>query len=119
MANRNLTAQELVLANELLERVRSELRTLAGSDEALHFAYRRKIAKELGYDERGKPMQRRMLKLRKFALQHGLCALCESSLPEKYAVLDRLEAIGGYTPENTRLLCRACDERVQSERRYS
>jgi hypothetical protein len=35
------------------------------------------------------------------------------------AVLDRLEAMLGYTPENTRLLCPKCNARVQEERKYT
>jgi len=34
-------------------------------------------------------------------------------------VLDRLEAMPGYTLENTRLLCPECDKKVQTERRFT
>jgi hypothetical protein len=119
MANRNLTAEELAQANDLLEKIRLDLKTLASGDEPLHFAYRRKITKELGYDERGKPTLRRILKLKKFVEQKGICPLCDGSLPEKNAVLDRLKAIDGYTRENTRLICRDCDTRVQEGRGYA
>jgi len=34
-------------------------------------------------------------------------------------VLDRTEAMLGYTAKNTRLLCPTCDERIQGERRYA
>jgi hypothetical protein len=34
-------------------------------------------------------------------------------------VLDRLQAVDGYTPENTRLICNECDKKVQRERRYA
>jgi len=37
---------------------------------------------------------------------------------ESYAVLDRLQGMGGYTAENTRLICKECDTRIQRERRY-
>ena len=56
MPNRNLSAEELKKANELLADVRKRLKDLAMGDPLLLFAYRRKIAKELGYDERGKPV---------------------------------------------------------------
>jgi hypothetical protein len=51
-----------------------------------------KIFKELTSDERSKPMVRRKLKGQKWKGQRGLCAICGTVLPEKYAVLDRLNA---------------------------
>jgi hypothetical protein len=116
--NRNLTPEELDKANALLADVRARLVYLADGDAAALFAYRRKIAKELTYDERRKPMYRRALKANKMVEQMGLCPRCKEPLPEKYAVLDRLDAIGGYTVENTRLLCPKCDAEVQAEREF-
>jgi len=49
MPNRNLSADELKRANELLADIRKRLADLASADPLLLFAYRRKIAKELGY----------------------------------------------------------------------
>ena len=118
MANRNLTPDELVLANDLLADIRSRLASLSANDPALLFAFRRKIAKELQYDERGKPGLRRLLKARKMGEQSGKCARCSDVLPEKYAVLDRLNGMDGYTVVNTRLLCSKCDSEVQRERGY-
>jgi UTP:GlnB (protein PII) uridylyltransferase len=118
MPNRNLTKEELTIANALLAELRLKLIALSNGDLTLLFAYRRKLAKELGYDERGKPMQRKMLKARKMGEQAGLCSICSKPLPEKYAVLDRLDGMAGYTPENTRLIHADCDIRVQGERRY-
>jgi hypothetical protein len=118
MPNRNLTAEELAEANRLLAEVRRRLTALAGDDAALLFAYRRKISKELVYDERRKPMIRRALKAKKREAQNGLCASCADPLPAKYCVLDRLDAAGGYTEANTRLICESCDRRVQAERAY-
>ncbi len=46
MANRTLTADELKEANTVLEELRGRLKTLAGSDPGLLFAYGRwKIAR--------------------------------------------------------------------------
>jgi hypothetical protein len=118
MANRNLTDVELANANALLGEIRVRLVVLAGSAPDLLFAYRRKIAKELSYDERKKPMLRRKLKAQKRAQQAGVCPVCFKPLPEKYAVLDRITAAAGYTPENTRLIHAECDRQVQAERRY-
>ncbi len=119
MPNRILTPDELEEANALLRDIRTRLSALAGDDLDLLFAYRRKIFKELGYDERSKPMLRRKLKAQKRKEQGGLCALCSKPLAEKYAVLDRISAAAGYTPENTRLIHEKCDRLVQAERRYA
>lgn len=119
MANRQLTADEIqTLFNPLIGEIRKSLIALSKGDEALHWALRRKLFKELTYDERGKPMQRRKLKDQKRAEQDNKCAECSCSLPAKYTVLDRKVAMNGYTAENTRLLCVACDSRVQNERGY-
>jgi hypothetical protein len=119
MPNRNLTLDELESARALLKDVRERLAALAAGDAELLFAYRRKIAKELGYDERSGPMVRRKLKAQKREEQGGLCARCREELPEKYVVLDRITASKGYTTENTRLICEKCDREVQAERRYA
>lgn len=118
MPNRILSADELIKANELLSQIRANLETLAGNDPELLFAYRRKIAKELVYDERGKTMHRVKLKAQKRGEQGGLCSICSSPLPEKGAILDRLEAMKGYIAENTRLICPVCDGKVQASRNY-
>jgi hypothetical protein len=118
MANRNLNLEELGIANVLLSEIREKLKQLSGGDDSLFWALRRKISKELTYDERGKPMERRKLKSVKRREQQGLCATCNERLPDTYCVLDRFEAIKGYTPENTRLICLACDIRLQAEKGY-
>ena len=52
MANRRLTESELVnLANPLLQTVRAQLKELSRDDNSLLWALRRKLAKELLYDE--------------------------------------------------------------------
>jgi hypothetical protein len=119
MANRQLTAEELVKARALLTEVRNRLAALSGGDNEHLFAYRRKVYKELGYDDRSKPMARRALKNRKWKEQRGVCALCKKELPESYCVLDRLNAIDGYTPENTRLIHQDCDASHQRSKGYS
>jgi hypothetical protein len=118
MANRQLTGEELeALAAPLLNEVRARLVTLSAGDTQLLWALRRKLAKKLGYDERGKPMYRVALK-RKRRDQENLCAICRGILPFDGAVLDRLEAMSGYTDINTRLVCPSCDAKVQRERGY-
>lgn len=120
MTNRRLSDTELAnLSDPLVRDVRAKLRELAGEDEGLLWALRRKLAKELTYDERGKPARRRLLKEKKRKAQGGKCADCGEVLPTKNCVLDRIEAMAGYTPENTRLLCPDCDVKIQAGRSYS
>ena len=119
MANPRLTPEQLDLARTLLEDVRTRLKHLSGGDDELLFAYRRKVYKELAYDERSKPMARRRLKQLKMVEQKGLCLLCNELLPERGAVLDRTRAVDGYTPENTRLIHAACDVAHQAAKGYT
>ena len=119
MANRQLTPEELERANALLDEIRLRLETLSEGEKDLLFAYRRKIFKELTYDERSKPMVRRKLKDQKWKEQRGLCAICGRNLPDKYTVLDRLNAADGYTKENTRLIHHECDIGHQASKGYA
>ncbi len=119
MPNRMLTAAERDLAQSLLNRLRADLEDLSSGNPDLLFAYRRKIYKELTYDERGTPAMHKALKRAKYQEQLGLCAICRNPLPERYAVLDRFEAAKGYTVENIRLIHSNCDITTQAERRYA
>lgn len=119
MANRQLTPDELQQANSLLTEIRQKLEALSGRDKELLFAYRRKVYKEITYDERSKPMVRRKLKDEKWREQRGLCALCGKELPAKYTVLDRFNAADGYTKENTRLIHQECDVTYQKSKGYT
>ena len=120
MSHRRLTREELDhLANPLLKQVRELLDAHSDGDADLLWALRRKLAKELVYDERGRPAHRVALKRRKRREQRDLCAVCSLVLPVTGSVLDRLEAMSGYTPENTRVLCPSCDTAIQQERRYA
>ena len=102
-------------AMEILEQVRAQLQAAAGEDAELRFQLRRYVIKRLEFDERGTPTQRRKLKEQKRRFQRGLCYECAQPLPEKGAELHRLQAMSGYTAENTRLLCRACHARVAEQ----
>jgi rubrerythrin len=120
MANRQLTETERnTLFAPLIAEVRARLTELSAGDPDLLWALRRKLAKELGYEERGKPMHRTMLKMSKRIEQQNRCAICSAELPEPGAVLDRFEAMKGYTQENTQLLCPSCDTKEQQRRRYT
>ena len=118
MPNRNLTTTELEHANRLLSEVRQRLDELAAGDPLLLFAYRRKLAKELIYDERGKPGHRANLKALKWGQQQGKCAECAENLPLKNSHLDRKNAADGYTVENTELIHAKCHELRQAAKNY-
>jgi hypothetical protein len=117
--NRNLDADELKHANVLLTNIREKLKTLAGDDPLLHFAYRRKVVKELGYDERGKPGARGKLKSLKWGLQDRKCAECGEEMPMKYSELDRKNAVDGYTEANTELVHAKCHQARQAAKGYT
>ena len=119
MANRQLTRDELKKASELIGRIRHDLQQLTEGDSDLLFAYRRKIYKELTYDERGKPMQRRILKAQKRIEQNGKCADCGLDLGTGELDLHRIEASLGYTLENTRLVHRDCHRKQQAKRGFA
>ena len=119
MPNRNLTPDEDAdLFVPLITGIRERLQILSGGDEALLFALRRKLYTRLTYDERGPSIKRRALKLKKRKEQDGKCAECKNELPEKNTVLDRLEAMKGYTVENTQVLCKPCDDQIQASRGF-
>jgi hypothetical protein len=69
MVNRKLKDNELPQIRALLDEVRSKLIDLSNDDDELLFAYRRKLAKELVYDERSKPAFRKALKKRMRTIQ--------------------------------------------------
>ncbi|MDR3410302.1 MAG: hypothetical protein P4L87_05040 [Formivibrio sp.] len=119
MANRNLNAEELKQAHLLLDEICGKLEILSGDDLHLLFAYRRKIYKELIYLERGKPMQRRKLKIQKYDLQHGKCAHCSDDIAIQYSELDRKNAADGYTLENTELVHAKCHQARQAAKGYT
>lgn len=121
MPTRKLTDEERARAQSLLEEVRASLKTLSGEDAELLFAYRRKVAKELSYDERSKPAKRKSLKQKKLISQNGKCDRCGETLRPagRDSVLDRLNAMDGYSEANTRLLCQSCDRETQSARAFT
>jgi hypothetical protein len=114
-----LTPEQSEAANKLLDHVRAQLKEMSGGDERLHFSLRRRIYVRLSYDERGNPMQRKKLKDRKWKEQRGKCAGCGGDLPISGAELDRTDAVLGYTPENTKLVCHVCHRKQQEERGFT
>jgi hypothetical protein len=107
------------LARRLIVTPSQGLSELATGDRLLLFAYRRKIIKELVYDERGKPVARAKLKAQKWRLQSGKCAHCREDMPLKYSELDRKDAADGYTAENTELVHAKCHQERQAAKGYT
>jgi len=119
MPNRQLTKTEIRdLFQPLFGLVAARLEELSRGDPDLLWALRRKLANGLAHEERGTPMHRRRIKILKTAEQHGRCVICDKPLPDRDTILDRLEAMRGYTLENTRVLCRKCDFAIQAERKF-
>jgi hypothetical protein len=114
MANRRLTDEERAKLAPLLKYIRRALVVLADGDPALLFATRRYVYLRLMYDERGKPAERRQLKRAKFAAQGGKCALGGHPMSRVGAELHRLNALEGYTAENTQLVCHRCHRDQQA-----
>jgi hypothetical protein len=119
MPNPTLSPDQLAEAHRLLADVRERIQRLAAGDADLVFAYNRKIAKELNYDERGKPSKRRRLKRQLSKAQEGRCAECSAPLPPRGSVLDRKVAKDGYTIANLDLICRSCDAKRQGTAGFS
>jgi len=120
MGNPQLSKEQReTLFQPFFERIKAELERLSGGDEKLLWALRRKLTKELGYLERGNPTTRNKLKMKKWMQQKGICPICNKPLPEKSAELDRLEAIHGYTEENTRLIHHDCHIADQERKGYT
>jgi len=118
MPNPQLSKSQLQQAKELLDEIRGKIKALANNDRELIFAFRRKVRKELMYDERSTPIQRRKLKDLMWKKQKGICPECGNKLPLKYSVLDREEAIKGYVENNVELICPDCDKKRQRGRGY-
>lgn len=120
MSSPRLTPQQRdELFKPLFEIVKGELDRLSDGDLKVLWSLRRKLAKELMYLERGRPMDRRKLKNQKFADQKGLCGICGKPLPERGAELDRFDAFLGYTTENTRLVHHECHVEDQKSKNYA
>ena len=111
-----LSDEDRAKAIALLQEIRSRIDAVADGDEAVRFQMRRYVAKRLEFDERGTPTQRRKLKDAKRKSQRGLCAVCQSALPERGAELDRFNAIDGYTAGNTQLVCHSCHQKAAEDR---
>jgi len=108
----DLEATEAV--KRILEETRRMIRESAKGDKEIEFRIRHYIRIRLEHDERGKPLERKLMKLRKFAEQRGLCAVCGKSMTlEEEPHLHRIVASNGYTLENTLLIHHACHREQQ------
>jgi hypothetical protein len=115
----SLSDEDRATAIRILEQLRARIAGVVGEDRERLFQMRRYILKRLEFDERGTPTQRRKLKEAKRKSQRGLCALCQTVLPERGAELDRFRAIEGYTARNTQLVCHSCHQKAEAERDFA
>jgi hypothetical protein len=115
----HLTDEQLTTIREILDRVRTDLTALAGSDQnTLHHA-RRYLMKRLEFDERGTPADRNKLKLTLMAVQQGKCTSCNEPLPPRGSELDRKDPVLGYTEENCKLIHHECHRKAQAAKNFS
>jgi hypothetical protein len=125
MSNERMSKEQLTAARRILAEVRHRVVEAAGDDQRFAFALRRYVYKNLSYDERGNPQQRTKLKLQKIVEQGGKCAYANCPIPgrriskEEEPELDRLDAIKGYTKENTVLMHHGCHRLSQKEKGFS
>jgi hypothetical protein len=125
MTNGRMNADQLATARQILVELRQRITGAAGTDQQFAFALRRYVFKNLSYDERDTPARRTKLKLQKLSDQCGVCAYANCPAPhlkmtkEQEPELDRLDAIKGYTPENTVLMHHGCHRLSQKEKRFA
>jgi len=125
MSNGRMSTDQLAAAREILVEIRRRIVDAAGGDQRFAFALRRYVFKNLSYDERDTPARRTKLKLQKLVDQNGICAYAKCPTPhvkmtkEEEPELDRLDAIKGYTPENTVLMHHGCHRLSQKEKRFA
>jgi hypothetical protein len=115
---KGLQGGQLEVAQRIVTELRDRFSQVTAGDQRFLFSLRRYIRIRLEHDERGRPADRRKVKLAKAIAQRGLCAICEGPIP-KEAELDRLDPEQGYTEENTRLVCHGCHREQQRARNFS
>jgi hypothetical protein len=125
MSNERMSKDQAAAAKQILAEVRRRIVEAAGDNQRFAFALRRYVYKNLSYDERGNPTQRTKLKLQKIVEQGGKCAYQKCPIPDRRISkedepeLDRLDAIKGYTKENTVLMHHGCHRLSQKEKGFS
>jgi len=114
-----LNTQQAASAKKILEATRQMIQKAAKGNEEVGFRIRRYVRTRLEHDERGKPLQRKLMKLKKFAEQRGLCAVCGKPMTlEEEPHLHRIVSSRGYTAENTVLLHYQCHRGEQRSRGF-
>jgi hypothetical protein len=125
MSNERMSKRQLEAARQILSEVRHRLASAAQDEERFVFLLRRYIWKNLSYDERGNPQQRTKLKLQKLVEQDGKCAYPNCPTPDRLMTkedepeLDRIEAMNGYTKENTVLMHHDCHRMSQKGKGFA
>lgn len=119
MTEQRPTPRQNAAAKKILEATRQMIRKAAKGDLETEFRIRRYVRVRLEHDERGKPLERKILKLKKFAEQRGLCADCGKRLTlEEEPHLHRIVASEGYTLRNTKLIHHECHRQQQRVKGY-
>lgn len=108
MITPKLNPAQTAQADELFARLKADLQTLANGDEDLLFNFRRKMYKELMYDERGTPLARQRLKKTMWKKQEGKCAVCGKELALEGSELERIYAPKGFVEDNVKLVHHEC-----------
>src|SRR5438552_19132675 len=84
---KGLQGKQLDLAQGIVTKLRERLAQVSAGDQRVLFSLRRYIRIRLEHDERGRPADRRKVKLARAISQRGLCAICKERSP-KAAELD-------------------------------
>src|SRR6266700_3600208 len=93
---KGLQGKQLYLAQGIVTKLRGQLAQVSAGDQRFLFSLRRYIRIRLEHDERGRPADRRKVKLARAISQRGLCAICKEPI-SKEAELDILDPEQGYT----------------------
>ena len=109
MITPKLNPQQTADADALFTRLKADLLALSGGDEDLLFNFRRKMYKELMYDERGTPLARQRLKKATWKLQEGKCAVCGKELAFEGSELERIYAPKGFVEGNVKVVHHECN----------
>jgi hypothetical protein len=72
-----------IVVTQILQKIRAEIETVSNGDPSLKFALRRRIYKQLEYDEQSNPSAREKLKKLMWLRQNRACAFCPEPLQLK------------------------------------
>jgi len=125
MNNGRMSQPEIEHARDILANVRQQISKAANGNQRLEFAVNRYVYKNLMYSERGTPAHRTKLKLAKLEDQQGKCTYSACPFPDRplrkedEPELDRIDAVLGYTSQNTVLVHHECHRLSQKSKGFS